>query len=214
MGWPRWVYDEGTDPDPRFTLANERTFLAWIRTSIAFMAAGVAIDALPVPYSTSVKSALSAVLVATGILASVMAWLRWALTERADAPRRTPALGRGAPAARHRRDGVRSGAARREPVMTSPADPAAARTALAWQRTALSILAAALLLVRLSEGWSRLLSAGDGARRRAGDRVGRVGLAVRRARPAPASRPLRRGGRGVDPLGWRCLALVTTGAFR
>jgi putative membrane protein len=83
MSWPRWVYDEGTDPDPRFTLANERTFLAWIRTSIAFMAAGVAIDALPVPYSTSVKSGLSAVLVATGILASVMAWLRWALTERA-----------------------------------------------------------------------------------------------------------------------------------
>ena len=57
MSWPRWVYDEGTDPDPRFTLANERTFLAWIRTSIAFMAAGVAIDALPVPYSESVKSA-------------------------------------------------------------------------------------------------------------------------------------------------------------
>ncbi len=83
MGWPRWVYDGGTEPDPRFTLANERTFLAWIRTSIAFMAAGVAIDALPVPYSTSVKTALAAVLVATGMLASAMAWLRWALTERA-----------------------------------------------------------------------------------------------------------------------------------
>ena len=83
MSWPRWVYDEGTDPDPRFTLANERTFLAWIRTSIAFMAAGVAIDALPVPYSESVKSALAAVLVATGILASATAWVRWALTERA-----------------------------------------------------------------------------------------------------------------------------------
>ena len=44
--------------------------------------------------------------------------------------------------------------------MSFPADPAAARTALAWQRTALSVLAGALLLVRLSEGWSRLLAVG------------------------------------------------------
>ena len=83
MGWPRWVYDAGTDPDPRFTLANERTFLAWIRTSVAFIAAGVAIDALPVPYSASVKTALAVLLLATGILASAASWLRWALTERA-----------------------------------------------------------------------------------------------------------------------------------
>jgi len=41
--------------------------------------------------------------------------------------------------------------------MASPVDPAAARTALAWQRTALSILAGALFLVRLSEGWLRLV---------------------------------------------------------
>ncbi len=31
------------DPDIRFTLANERTFLAWVRTSIGLVAAGVAI---------------------------------------------------------------------------------------------------------------------------------------------------------------------------
>jgi hypothetical protein len=28
----------GTDPDPRFTLANERTFLAWVRTALAVVA--------------------------------------------------------------------------------------------------------------------------------------------------------------------------------
>ncbi len=27
--------DEGTEPDPRFTFANERTFLAWSRTALA-----------------------------------------------------------------------------------------------------------------------------------------------------------------------------------
>lgn len=38
--------DVGEDPDYRFTLANERTFLAWIRTALALMAAGVAVVSL------------------------------------------------------------------------------------------------------------------------------------------------------------------------
>ena len=37
-------WEEGEDPDPRFTLANERTFLAWIRSSLAFLAGGLAIE--------------------------------------------------------------------------------------------------------------------------------------------------------------------------
>ena len=44
--WPRAVYGVGTEPDPRFSFANERTFLAWIRTSLGFLAAGVAIAAV------------------------------------------------------------------------------------------------------------------------------------------------------------------------
>ena len=35
----RRVFPEGTEPDPRFTLANERTFLAWLRTTLALLAA-------------------------------------------------------------------------------------------------------------------------------------------------------------------------------
>jgi putative membrane protein len=31
----------GEAPDYRFSLANERTFLAWIRTALGFLAAGV-----------------------------------------------------------------------------------------------------------------------------------------------------------------------------
>ncbi|MGA9871860.1 MAG: DUF202 domain-containing protein [Rhodococcus sp. (in: high G+C Gram-positive bacteria)] len=34
------------EPDYRFTLANERTFLAWIRTSLALLAGGVAVGQL------------------------------------------------------------------------------------------------------------------------------------------------------------------------
>lgn len=46
MRRPRRVYGSGTEPDPRFTLANERTLLAWLRTAIAFAGAGVAVVAL------------------------------------------------------------------------------------------------------------------------------------------------------------------------
>jgi putative membrane protein len=38
--------DDGEEPDPRFSLANERTFLAWIRTSIALIAGGLATSQL------------------------------------------------------------------------------------------------------------------------------------------------------------------------
>ena len=42
--WPGRVFDHGSEPDPRFSLANERTFLAWLRTGLALVAGGVALD--------------------------------------------------------------------------------------------------------------------------------------------------------------------------
>ena len=35
---------QGEEPDYRFSLANERTFLAWIRTALAVLAGGVILD--------------------------------------------------------------------------------------------------------------------------------------------------------------------------
>jgi putative membrane protein len=43
---PRSVYGVGTEPDPRFSLANERTALAWMRTSLALVAGGVGLTSL------------------------------------------------------------------------------------------------------------------------------------------------------------------------
>ncbi|MBB5155238.1 YidH family protein [Saccharopolyspora phatthalungensis] len=102
--WPRRLYRDGSEPDPRFTLANERTFLAWIRTALALMAGGVGIEALnavtdrPSPFRT----ALAILLLLAGVLSSATAFTRWMVTERAlrrgrplPAPRLAPVLGYG-----------------------------------------------------------------------------------------------------------------------
>lgn len=44
--WRPGPLRRGTDPDPRFTLANERTFLAWIRTALGIVAAALALETL------------------------------------------------------------------------------------------------------------------------------------------------------------------------
>ncbi len=83
--WPRSVYGVGTEPDPRFTFANERTFLAWIRTGLGFLAAGVAVAAvarLDQRLSLEVRLA-SLLLVVCGLGCAAGAWVRWVGSERA-----------------------------------------------------------------------------------------------------------------------------------
>lgn len=81
--WPRWVYQEGVEPDARFSFANERTFLAWIRTALALLAAGVALDAVPLPMPDGLQLALAAVFIVLGLLCALASWTRWARAERA-----------------------------------------------------------------------------------------------------------------------------------
>ena len=81
--WPRWVYRSGEDPDYRFSFANERTYLAWIRTALALVAAGVAVDAIHLDMSPWLQRALAVVLVALGLVSAVASWARWARSERA-----------------------------------------------------------------------------------------------------------------------------------
>ena len=83
--WPRSLYGVGTEPDPRFTFANERTFLAWIRTGLGFLAAGVAVAAvagLNERLSLEVRLA-SLLLVLCGLACAIGAWARWIASERA-----------------------------------------------------------------------------------------------------------------------------------
>lgn len=81
--WPAQVYGEGEDPDYRFSLANERTFLAWLRTTLALLAAGVAVDVVDLGVPDALTRGLAAMLLVLGALCPLLAFLRWAMAERA-----------------------------------------------------------------------------------------------------------------------------------
>ncbi|MGX5358369.1 YidH family protein [Kocuria sp. KH4] len=77
------VLGGGEDPDPRFTLANERTFLAWIRTALAFLAGGIAIEAFTADvFEEGVRTFLAVVLLVLSMLVSAGAAFRWIGVER------------------------------------------------------------------------------------------------------------------------------------
>ncbi len=83
--WPQQVYGVGREPDPRFSFANERTFLAWIRTALGFVAAGVAIAALgQLGKGAGVDVRVPALLlVLAGLVSGAGALARWSRNERA-----------------------------------------------------------------------------------------------------------------------------------
>lgn len=71
--------DPGTEPDARFTLANERTFLAWNRTALALVVAGLGIVQLlpPFPGVPWGRQVLGVPLIALGAAVSVTAYWEW-----------------------------------------------------------------------------------------------------------------------------------------
>lgn len=87
---------QGKAPDPRFTLANERTFLAWIRTALALLGGAIAIETFAAhAWPTSGRVAMELALLATSMLVSLGAGWRWLAVERAlrrEAPLPLPRL--------------------------------------------------------------------------------------------------------------------------
>ncbi|GAA3584051.1 DUF202 domain-containing protein [Amycolatopsis ultiminotia] len=74
----------GSEPDYRFTLANERTFLAWLRTALGLLAGGVAVHQLvPAGAAGTVLAGLCVVLAAALAAAAYPRWRRVQIAMRA-----------------------------------------------------------------------------------------------------------------------------------
>lgn len=71
------VPEVGTEPDPRFTFANERTFLSWARTALALMVAGGAVAQFAHALGPVLRGALTVVLIGLGSIVAVGGYLRW-----------------------------------------------------------------------------------------------------------------------------------------
>ena len=79
----KW-WETGTRPDYRFSLANDRTFLAWIRTSLAIVAGAIGIDQFASHLgSPQLRLILSIILLIVGGTLGGIAYTRWARAERA-----------------------------------------------------------------------------------------------------------------------------------
>lgn len=73
---------EGKDPDYRFSLANERTFLAWIRTALAVLAAGILLHQFVIRIEPRwLVTALAVLLTVISASMGIVAYMRWKSTE-------------------------------------------------------------------------------------------------------------------------------------
>jgi putative membrane protein len=74
-----------SEPDARFTFANERTFLAWTRTALAFIVAGLAIVQLlpPFPRVPWGRHVLGVPLIVIGAIIAVVSYGQWVRSQQA-----------------------------------------------------------------------------------------------------------------------------------
>ena len=69
---------DATEVDYRYILANERTFLAWIRTALALLAAGVAVRQLSLPFAVHHgRGLLSDLCLGLAVSVVVLSYRRW-----------------------------------------------------------------------------------------------------------------------------------------
>jgi putative membrane protein len=80
---PEDVRTEGTTPDYRFSLANERTFLAWLRTALALIGGGFAVDQFLPRLHRPVRVTLAVLLLVAGAMCATRAVNHWVRCERA-----------------------------------------------------------------------------------------------------------------------------------
>ncbi|MDH0092460.1 DUF202 domain-containing protein [Achromobacter mucicolens] len=75
---------QGVDPDYRFSLANERTFLAWVRTTLAVVATAIVFDQIAAHVASPMVLRRVALLLAMfGLALAIGAYFRWRANEAA-----------------------------------------------------------------------------------------------------------------------------------
>ena len=79
----RAVQRAGTEPDARFTFANERTFLAWNRTALALIAAGLAAAQFLHFNHHWLRLVIAVPLIVLGAVLALASYLHWGDSERA-----------------------------------------------------------------------------------------------------------------------------------
>ncbi|CAM5247924.1 YidH family protein [Streptomyces fumanus] len=80
---PEEVRREGETPDYRFSLANERTFLAWLRTALALIGGGFAVDQFLPDLRGAWRIGIALALLGAGVLCALRAVNHWVRCERA-----------------------------------------------------------------------------------------------------------------------------------
>jgi putative membrane protein len=80
---PQRIRAQGETPDYRFSLANERTFLAWLRTALALIGGGFAVDQFLPDLRWAVRAGLAFALIGAGVLCAVRAVNHWVRCELA-----------------------------------------------------------------------------------------------------------------------------------
>jgi putative membrane protein len=78
------LHDVGEEPDVRFTYANERTFLAWSRTSLALVVTGIAAtQLLPELDIQGSRRLIGIPLIVLGGVLALVSYRHWYANERA-----------------------------------------------------------------------------------------------------------------------------------
>lgn len=82
--------DDGEEPDYRYTLANERTLLAWVRTALGLLAGGVAVHQLVPAFGVGwARTAIAVACVVLAVFVLARGLARWRAVDaamRAGAP--------------------------------------------------------------------------------------------------------------------------------
>ena len=75
--------DIGEEPDARFSFANERTFLAWNRTALGCLVAGLAVTHVLAPDDAVWLTVVGVMLIVLALLLAIVSYVNWYAAERA-----------------------------------------------------------------------------------------------------------------------------------